>query len=122
MQCFNCGAPIYGSSDSCSQCGTKGSPFTITAASGPRPAGGALPPEVPDHLILAVLATVMFCMPLGIVALVYANQVQARRLAGDFQGALLASRKARSWSIAAIVSFAAVVLLTLAAVLAAALM
>ena len=49
---------------------------------------------VPNHLVWAILSTLFCCLPLGIVSIVYASQVDGKRAAGDIAGARLASDKA----------------------------
>ncbi|MEO5727142.1 MAG: CD225/dispanin family protein [Byssovorax sp.] len=53
--------------------------------------------EVPTHLALAIFATFFCCMPFGIVAIVYAAQVNGRLHAGDVAGAEEASLQASRW-------------------------
>jgi hypothetical protein len=65
---------------------------------GQPPASG----RPPTHLPLAVVS-LLFCWPASIVAIIYASQVKNKWLRGDQQGALNASKRARTW---AIVSFA----------------
>lgn len=59
---------------------------------------------VPNHLVWAILATVFCCLPLGIVSIVYATQVDGRRMAGDIAGARELSNKAKTWAIWAAIS------------------
>ena len=63
------------------------------------PPSGATSEYVPNHLVWAILSTVFCCLPLGIVAIVYAAQVDGKRAAGDLAGAQEASRNARFWAI-----------------------
>lgn len=53
-------------------------------------------PMPPNHLVLAIVAIVLFWVP-GLVALVYALQVESRWRAGDAVGAWQASESARKW-------------------------
>jgi hypothetical protein len=57
-------------------------------------------PYVPNHLVWAILTTLFCCLPLGIVSIVFAAQVDGKRAAGDLAGAQDASRKALHWAIA----------------------
>lgn len=57
-------------------------------------------PYVPNHLVWAILTTLFCCLPLGIVSIVFAAQVDGKRAAGDLAGAQDASRKALNWAIA----------------------
>ena len=56
-------------------------------------------PYVPNHLVWAILSTLFCCLPLGIVSIVFAAQVDGKRAAGDLAGAQEASRKALNWAI-----------------------
>jgi hypothetical protein len=71
-----------------------------------RPPAGAIPPlnapatppaSVPNYLVQAILCTLCCCLPFGIVAIVYAAQVNGKLQAGDYAGALEASGKAKLW-------------------------
>ncbi|RDZ26232.1 CD225/dispanin family protein [Lysobacter silvisoli] len=55
---------------------------------------------VPNHLVWAILTTLFCCLPLGIVSIVYAAQVDGKRAAGDIVGARAASRSAGNWALA----------------------
>jgi hypothetical protein len=85
----------------------------------PRPQPPPIPPprppsqltqDIPNHLLWAIFA-IFFCWPLGIVSVVSASQVNKRIAAGDFAGALVSSRKAKTFAvIATVVWLAALVL------------
>lgn len=68
------------------------------------PPPGAMPlrpfhatgPMPPNHLVLAIVALFLFWIP-GLVAVVYATQVESRWRAGDTVGARQASENARRW-------------------------
>jgi len=49
---------------------------------------------VPSHLVKAILSTCLCFVPLGIVAIVFASQVNVRLEYGDQAGAIKASRQA----------------------------
>jgi len=57
----------------------------------------AAPP--PNHLVWAVLSTVLFCLPVGVVAIVFASQVNGRYNSGDYAGAQEYSDKARRFAL-----------------------
>jgi hypothetical protein len=52
---------------------------------------------VENYLVFAILATVLCCLPPGIVAIVYAAQVNGKVQAGDIAGAQEASKNAKMW-------------------------
>ena len=64
----------------------------------PPPAHSA---TVPTHLVWAILTTLLCCMPVGIVSLIYASQVESKLAAGNYDGAVDSSTKARIWAIVA---------------------
>lgn len=53
----------------------------------------------PSFLAWAVVATVLFFLPFGVVAIVFASQVNGRYRSGDYAGAQESSRKARTWAL-----------------------
>jgi len=64
----------------------------------PKPAENAnFAPKIENHLIKAIIAAVCCCLPFGIVAIVYAAQVDPKFGAKDFAGAMEASKKANLW-------------------------
>ncbi len=70
----------------------------IELVSPPPPAGatgGDTPPD--NHLAKAIISTILCCLPLGIVAIVYASSVNGKFMAGDIAGAREASRNASNW-------------------------
>jgi hypothetical protein len=68
-------------------------------------------PYIPNNLVWAILTTLFCCLPLGVVSIVYAAQVDGRRAAGDIAGARAAADKARTWAILSAVSGPVLVLL-----------
>ena len=66
----------------------------------PPPPTGA-PANVPNYLIPAILS-LFCCWPLSIVAIIFAAQVNGKVAAGDIQGAMDASKKAKLFSFLAI--------------------
>ena len=66
-------------------------------------------PCPPTYLVWAILATVLCCLPFGIVGIVNASQVSSRWRQGDFAGAQRASEQAKMWTImSAAIGFAVV--------------
>ena len=56
-----------------------------------------LPPKPDNCLVWAILSTLCCCLPFGIVAIVYASQVDGKYAAGDYQGAVDSANKAKTW-------------------------
>ena len=56
--------------------------------------------DVPTHLLAAIVVTLV-CIPFGIVAIVYAAQVTPKLAAGDYEGAVQASKSAQFWILVA---------------------
>lgn len=55
------------------------------------------PIKVPNYLVQAILTTLCCCLPFGIVAIVFAAQVNPKAIAGDIDGATAVSKKAKMW-------------------------
>lgn len=60
--------------------------------------GGNMPVRPKNWLVESILATIFCCLPLGIVGIVFASQVNSKFDAGDYQGALRASKDAGKWT------------------------
>jgi hypothetical protein len=78
----------------------------------PGPYGGygyGPPPE--NHLVWAILSTVLCCLPLGIVSIVKANQVQTLWAQGYPAEAQKAADDAKKWAIWSAVAFGTLVVL-----------
>lgn len=65
----------------------------------PRPPVSPATAAVASFMIPAVLVTIGCCPIFGIVAIVYASQVNTKLASGDTAGALLASKQAKMWSV-----------------------
>ena len=57
-----------------------------------------------NYLVWAILTTLFCCLPLGIVSIVFAAQVDGKLASGDYAGAVAASNNAKRWAIIAAVS------------------
>ena len=64
--------------------------------------GAATRPKT--YLVEAIVATLLCCVPFGVVSIVYAAQVDSKFSAGDYQGAQRASDKAKTWYHVALIS------------------
>lgn len=71
----------------------------------PQPKQETAPAEPcpPNYLVWTVLVTVMCCVPLGVISLIYSSQVKTKYNAGDIEGAKKASSKTELWLILAFV-------------------
>jgi len=69
----------------------------------PKPQPSSQFVDVPNHFVLAILS-MQFCWPLAIPALINANSVNTLLLKNDVDGARVASKKAKIWSIWAFVT------------------
>ncbi|MEJ7677797.1 MAG: CD225/dispanin family protein [Segetibacter sp.] len=57
-------------------------------------------PQTPpkNWLVESILVTLFCCLPFGIAGIVFATQVNSKFAAGDYNGALQASRDAARWT------------------------
>ena len=85
MYCRNCGAQIDDQSIRCVRCGA------VVPENAPLQ-------SVPTYLVQAILVTLFCCLPAGVVAIVFAAQVNGKVEAGDIGGARAASRNAKTWT------------------------
>lgn len=58
--------------------------------------------KVPSYLFLSFVSMLVFCLPVGIVAIVYAAQVDGHLRRGDYESAIESSRTAKTWALSAI--------------------
>ena len=70
------------------------------------------PAHKPDnYMVWAILSTVMCCIPLGIVSIVYSSKVDSLWYNGEYEEAEKAAAKAKNWALASLIS--AVILVAL---------
>ena len=107
MYCPNCGAQNSEDATYCANCGNDLQKIETPRVDVPPPpqpgtqaSYSAQSPQqdVPNYLVQAILTTIFCCLPLGIVSIVYAAQVNGKVAAGDHAGALESSRSARMWA------------------------
>ena len=95
MFCRKCGTDNADGAPSCISCGEPlANPFEPTAVGGSNAGAGGKPE---NYLIQSILATLCCCLPFGIVAIIYAAQVDSKWNAGDQQGAINAAANAKKW-------------------------
>ncbi len=58
---------------------------------------GNTPVNVPNYLVQSILTTIFCCLPFGIVAIIFAAQVNGKLAAGDYAGAVQTSKQAKMW-------------------------
>ena len=102
MHCSSCGAYNQDDARYCVNCGKRLGDGEVDASSPtPRaytPPGSQGVPNIPNYLVQAILVTVFCCLPTGIVAIVFAAQVNGRLQAGDLEGARRTSKNAKTWA------------------------
>ncbi len=54
--------------------------------------------QIPNYLWQSIVATVLCCMPFGVVGIVYAAKVDGLVARGDIAGAQAASKAAKTWT------------------------
>ena len=89
MYCSKCGTENDDNAFKCVKCGEVLQRVTPTGAPSSQ--------HVPTHLAPAILVTLFCCLPFGIVAIVFAAQVNGKLQAGDYEGAQSASNNAKTW-------------------------
>ena len=81
MYCPGCGKQTADESRFCASCGRElAKPGPYRHAS--EPPTHARQPYIPNYLVQAILVTIFCCLPLGIVSIVYAAQVNGKAAAG----------------------------------------
>lgn len=85
MYCTQCGNPRADNAIVCANCGER-----VRRYPAPKP--------VPNYLLQSVLVTFCCCMPLGIVAIIFAAQVNSKLAMGDVPGAAASSKNAKLFS------------------------
>jgi len=110
MYCQSCGKPNPEQTPYCRHCGNplvlspdpEVNPYAASTAYSATvgPAG----PKPYSYLVPAILVTFCCCLPLGIVSIVYASQVDGKWSGGDVHGAITASNNAKMWFYLALVS------------------
>ena len=64
----------------------------------PPPAGAGTGGAPPSNFLIPAILSIFCCWPLAIPAIIFAVQVNSKAAAGDMQGAMEASKKAKMFS------------------------
>ncbi|NER14187.1 CD225/dispanin family protein [Leptobacterium flavescens] len=64
------------------------------------------PPRPNNYLALAIISTILCCLIPGIVSIVYSTKVNTEYDNGNYEGAVTASKNAKTWGIVAIAAAA----------------
>ena len=87
MFCKNCGNQIADAAVVCPKCGVPVDGKSVAPAA----------EQVPNHMVGAILTAIFCCQIGGIVAIVYAAQVNSKLASGDIEGARAASKTVGTW-------------------------
>lgn len=102
MFCTTCGREVAEDARFCDNCGAvverqasepsyaPDIPYQAESVYGERV-------NIPNYLVQAILVTICCCIPAGIVAIVYAAQVNGKVTAGDLAEAQRLSNSAKTW-------------------------
>lgn len=60
------------------------------------------PPRPSSYLALAIISTILCCLPLGIVSIIYATKVNSAYEDGNYEQALSASKNAKTWGLVSV--------------------
>jgi len=93
------------------QSGYQNAPPPPPQYGGQQGQGGPPPQNIPNYLVHSILATLLCCLPTGIVGIVFASQVNSKLAMGDVAGAQQASDKAKMWSLISVGAGVVVVIL-----------
>ncbi len=85
MFCTKCGTSRPEGMSVCPNCGTVAPRFDQ-------------PPKMQNYLVTSIIVTFCCCPPAGIVAIIFAAQVNSKLAIGDVQGAQQSARMAKIWS------------------------
>ena len=106
--CNSCGSPVEGNGSFCTNCGAplyqQSNAYQEPRAYQTQPTG----PQPKSYLVLSILATIFCCLPFGIPGIVFAAKVDNLWTSGFYQEAEEASRKAKNWTVASIITGAVV--------------
>jgi hypothetical protein len=116
VNCPNCGTSNLDNASICVNCGRAmagGGSYTPPPPPPQQQASYTPPPPrfdtpgqppgmpPPNYLWQSIVVTLCCCLPLGIVAIIFAAQVNDKFRRGDIQGAMQASKQAKMWMLIA---------------------
>lgn len=106
LTCHDCGGKVSSDAATCPHCGAPVKPAPVSQPphvvnnSNNAPAAGSTTAEIKPNswLIWAILSTLLCCLPLGIVGIVYASKVDSAWYAGRYDEARAAADKAKTFT------------------------
>ena len=72
------------------------------------------PQRPPNYLAVAIITTILCCLPAGIVSIVYSTKVNSEYDRGNYQAAERASKNAKTWAIVSAVAAVVVFIIYIA--------
>lgn len=101
MFCPNCGTQNDDNAAFCAKCGGNLKEQAAPAAPQAAPAqpqfqAAAPAPQISNYLVQSILVTLFCCLPLGVVAIIFAAQVNGKLAAGDVEGAKSSAKTAKT--------------------------
>jgi Interferon-induced transmembrane protein/zinc-ribbon domain len=95
MFCTSCGNQLPDGATTCPNCGRSVGYATPMVSASPL----SMPPavQINNYLVPAILVTLCCCLPGGVVAIIYAAQVNTKLQTGDVAGAEAAAKNAKMW-------------------------
>ena len=111
MNCPNCGTTNLDNASICVNCGrplSSAGGYTPPPPPAPAPSAaytppptptGVVPVQIPNYLWQSIVVTLCCCLPLGIVGIIFAAQVNDKIRQGDIAGAMEASKNAKKWTL-----------------------
>ena len=101
MYCTTCGREVAPDARFCDNCGAaldrQSGGTGFAPGMPPDQTGYGAPVDIPNYLIQAILVTIFCCLPAGIVAIVFAAQVNGQVRSGNLADAQRLSRNAKTW-------------------------
>lgn len=97
MYCPKCGAEYPAGNRFCPKCGAELNPSVGVSTQESQSAQIERETRPNNYLILAIIVTILGCMPAGIVSIVYASRVDRLYNDGRHKEAVKASKKAFKW-------------------------